>query len=377
MGLLYYGFSKIKDVASRDFFTQTKVNEMSPKQRFGNFPDVIFWRELSPCEEQDDLMTVITMGNAPINVTNFFYMRFIIAPRKETALGNYSTWYSGVFIVPSQANPYARIGGSLSSIVRRPSSLESNSYYPQQARSMVDIHVEPKATKVIHTGIWGLFGASEEELQYSVSSSSNTRASNENMSAIDVVLSSVSLNQTQILVTSIPSAFADWGGAFSAAWAIFYFCFGAPRLNPFGMISRLIRRKTQRSITKFYGYWSSDALSNHPQASLPINSIMKRTSISQRSSFHKTTQCMGDTSSKVSSSASLDKAVQGVVDVLDRGQQDENSIRAQAEHIHKVERLEVDLDKLQVDFNKLHGLLKEYYLEMDLTNTENLPLADD
>ncbi|KAF9089525.1 hypothetical protein BGX27_002456 [Mortierella sp. AM989] len=270
-----------------------------------------------------------------------------------------------------KANPYARVGEPLSPVVSYPPGLDLNSYFPWMTGSQIYINVQPKTTNIIHNGVRGLFGELEDELEYTVSTSAFSQASMESCSWIDVVLSTVSLNDTQILITSIPSAFADWGGAFSAAWAAFYFFFGTPRLDPFGVISRLIRRRTQRSITKFYGYWSSDALPSKPQWYMPKDSTLPRTSRYQRSShYEKTAHCMGDTTCKVSSSASSIIPVQDVVDISEKGQQGEYSIQAQAECIHKVERLEAD-------FIRLHGLLKEYYLEMDLTNAEELPQTDE
>ncbi|KAF9290542.1 hypothetical protein BGZ68_006778 [Mortierella alpina] len=79
---------------------------------------------------------------------------------------------------------------------------------------------------------------------------------------------------------------------------------------------------------------------------------------------------MHSTSSKGSSSTSSDIASLDAADVAEREPQDESRSEMHEEQIHKVERLEANFDKLLKDFQRLHRLLKDYFLEMDLTEGE-------
>lgn len=77
---------------------------------------------------------------------------------------------------------------------------------------------------------------------------------------------------------------------------------------------------------------------------------------------------MHGTSSQESSSTS--SAALDTADAGERGQQGKNCIEEQVEQAPNVKELKADLDNLQADFRRLHDLLKDYYLEMDLTETE-------
>ncbi|KAF9290543.1 hypothetical protein BGZ68_006779 [Mortierella alpina] len=238
-------------------------------------------------------------------------------------------------------------------------------YIIQLEGASVRFDIEPKVTKVIRSDIWGLFGSTEAEQEYSIETLWIPLSTN-NYSIIDVYLAQGSHNDTQILVTSIPRAFADWGGAFSVAWAIFFFFFGAPRVDPFGIISRLIGRKTQRYVTTFYGQWLSK-----PQESPFKSPTIQRTFTAQLSFLNeKTAQDMHSKSCKGSANTSLDITADDAADVAVREQQDESNIEVQMEQTADVKKLKADFDNLQKDFHKLHQLLKDYYLEMDLTVTE-------
>ncbi|KAF9102400.1 hypothetical protein BGX29_004630 [Mortierella sp. GBA35] len=72
----------------------------------------------------------------------------------------------------------------------------------------------------------GLFGPYKEVPRYSVFSKVDPVPEAYDV-GINIMIPLSSINETQILITTIPSVFADWGGAFSAAWAIYYFFFGA------------------------------------------------------------------------------------------------------------------------------------------------------
>ncbi|KAF9334325.1 hypothetical protein BG006_002352 [Podila minutissima] len=52
----------------------------------------------------------------------------------------------------------------------------------------------------------------------------------------------------------VPNSFAAWGGWFSVVWGVFYILFGAPRLDPFGLVALcFMTNKAKRKILKAYG----------------------------------------------------------------------------------------------------------------------------
>ncbi|KAF9344607.1 hypothetical protein BGX26_004121, partial [Mortierella sp. AD094] len=87
--------------------------------------------------------------------------------------------------------------------------------------------------------------------------------------------------------------------------------------------------------------------------------------MSQRSPlYEETSHQLGGAPSKVSSIALSDIAAeQYAVDLIETCKQYDKRIQTQAEHICKVE----------ADFHKFQGLMREYYLEMDMASVEDPP----
>ncbi|KAK3828374.1 MAG: hypothetical protein J3Q66DRAFT_12390 [Benniella sp.] len=78
----------------------------------------------------------------------------------------------------------------------------------------------------------------------------------------------------ELLLLSIPEAFASWGGVFSLTVALFYLLFGKGRPSPFGFIQTyLMGSSTKRKIQEMYYKDRGDVESNNngePGMSSPI-----------------------------------------------------------------------------------------------------------
>ncbi|KAF9999946.1 hypothetical protein BGZ65_004776 [Modicella reniformis] len=214
----------------------------------------------------------------------------------------------------------------------------------------LEIRVTPRRFWTVREDIWGLFGTLVDYQISSVSSYLHNVVPDFDGAYVEVMLPKELEIKTEILLTTIPSAFAAWGGAFSAAWSIFYFFFGASRLSPFGIINECMRMKTRRYITKQYGDWSWKARRNQQLDSKPSNST---TTVSL--SVWPTNDV---SSTAPASNVSFDRVMEGVeVDLVKR--------RMQAQ--------DEEIKNLKGDFKRLHGLLNEYYLDMDLISEVDTP----
>ncbi|KAF9923644.1 hypothetical protein BGZ67_009720 [Mortierella alpina] len=394
LALIAYGVSKIQDVISKDMFLQIKTIEVSPARRFVNFPDIIFctgesvieiWAqdkhgspvdtfenasfvpydvssqiELDsiPCDYGHDTLWVWSMENTPVDVAHAGMLGFNFWPKNEAQPGNFSSQIAFGFLLPSQNNPFR--GGLPSSPNSFPTSMRHN-VYDISSYSAKSIQVIPEATKTIRSDIWGLFGAYEKESSHSISSNADSQHP---MSP----LKQISYSR----ITSIPNAFAAWGGAFTAAWSLFYICFGTPRVDPFGFIARIFRRRSQASLAKAYGFWSSNVQPNKPQESMSAHSILTCASTSLHlPTSERTCHQIADMPFAATSVTSPDIAAEEcAVEMEIIAEKSSQNDICDENHSERIQKLEVDL-------NKLVRLLKDHYLEMDLTNAEEIPRLDD
>ncbi|KAF9970391.1 hypothetical protein BGZ65_011167, partial [Modicella reniformis] len=127
-------------------------------------------------------------------------------------------------------------------------------------------------------------------------------------------------------LTSIPDAIAAFGGACSVMWGLFHFFFGVGRLNPFGIISRrLLREKTQRRLAETYGYCTLQSVTIEPQEKAPNNASVNGENLTVIDEKLK----------------QLDQRTQG------------------------------NIEKVEEDLKRLEGLLRDYYLDMDIARVDN------
>ncbi|KAF9211325.1 hypothetical protein BGZ59_008233 [Podila verticillata] len=122
-----------------------------------------------------------------------------------------------------------------------------------QDNTLMTVQAVNVETYALRSDIWGYFGSLYKVPQRSVQTE-NTSAYYSGQSRIQIFFPKEEIVQRQILLTSIPSAFADWGGWFSVVWSLFYILFGSPRLDPFGLVALLfMTNKAKRKILKAYG----------------------------------------------------------------------------------------------------------------------------
>ncbi|KAF9947623.1 hypothetical protein BGZ65_008684, partial [Modicella reniformis] len=215
----------------------------------------------------------------------------------------------------------------------------------------LSVIVDSKTRKVIRKDFFGLFGSLEDNVRHETTTSGQTFPDpTSNASDISVYMKKNFLDQAEIPVTSIPDAVAAFGGAFSAVWGLFYFFFGAARLDPFGIITRrFIRQKTQKNLTAAYGYWTSQSVTIEPQESAPKNDSVNALSHAPLNSASD--MCGEHLAVFYKKLKQLDQWTQENI----------NQIQEQVKHQRKVEK----------DLEKLKGLLRDYYLEMDLASVDN------
>ncbi|KAF9922503.1 hypothetical protein BGZ67_010488 [Mortierella alpina] len=197
------------------------------------------------------------------------------------------------------------------------------------------IQAIPKETIVIEDGILGLFGSTKGEAQYSVSTITDIRSTENlmNITTVELISPTRSVYEKQILITSIPSAISEWGGAFSIAWGLFYFLFGAGRLDPFGIFTALfIRRKAQKYLIEGRNKDNGDNGDEGDRENQKHNGYGDMAS--DPTLYVPQTTSMQD---------GFPEPMNGIV-------------QRQGEHIRKIEE----------DFYHLRRLLRDYYLDMDL-----------
>ncbi|KAG0095953.1 hypothetical protein BGZ93_005204 [Podila epicladia] len=106
-------------------------------------------------------------------------------------------------------------------------------------------------THTLRTDFWGYFGTLNKTTVRSVETES-TSAFYNGSTEIQVFFPRKELDHRQILLTSIPSAFAAWGGWFSVVWGIFYILFGSPPYVPDADPSR--RMSNSSTMTSMSSY---------------------------------------------------------------------------------------------------------------------------
>ncbi|KAI9232439.1 MAG: hypothetical protein BYD32DRAFT_455452 [Podila humilis] len=279
-GLIYYGYTKVRDILSRDFFLQ--VTEM-PRSYFNNtmsFPDIMMCSTGTTLNSASSLVDIhgneISYTHIPVqNATQQMYRDLcndhiwlsIISTKNELVnmtqnedsifvislapLPNVTTeYFSWFYIAPNYNNPFLT-GKEVPHEVW--SDLWDNHFSISQNFTTLEIQVANVQTLVLRNDFWGLFGETEKEPKHTVSAIGSSFF-HSGGSQIEIYLPKKEIHRKQIPLTSIPSAFAEWGGWFSVVWGVFYVFFGSPRLDPFGLVAMFfMSNKTKRRILKAYG----------------------------------------------------------------------------------------------------------------------------
>ncbi|KAI1314947.1 hypothetical protein EDD11_001532 [Mortierella claussenii] len=359
--LVYYAYSKIMEVAAREYFTQTTATDVTPKKPIVAFPDILictqgervqrgtyddpsitfsdydiskFSSKVTPCDDGDTSLSIVSVDNFQIDSKKYVYVDMSIE---------------------LEADSFAKNGGILGTDDDFPYDLDTNAFLIGSKGWTVDIRVVPTEVQAIKEGFLGLFGMHESQQEYRLSSSLSI-APTDGATVIRVFVPTVYYKEKQVLTTSIPSAFSAWGGASSAAWGIFYFLFGRGRSDPFGFLARFFRQQTQHHLTAKYGYWASDSAPSKPAA---VQMSLSQTSLPND---EKTERVIVPAPSPViPCTIEVDHSHDAAL-ILQQLKQQQEVMDKQEQHINKVED----------NFNKLDGLLREYYLEMGLASSEDL-----
>ncbi|KAF9583399.1 Josephin-1 [Lunasporangiospora selenospora] len=190
------------------------------------------------------------MGNRTVDSSRFKFLDIAINEEPGRATQTY------VFIIHGRENPYA-LSGPINYYTYE---LDSSLYYLNQGG--VAIRTKTSKTYRFRRDFRGLFNAYEKEPLYEAASwASSIQYSASTFQWIKVFMPPKNIEQNQRLITTIPNALSSWGGAFSVAWGVFYFLFGSPRLNPFGLIATsCLGNQTKQRLTKMKKKWRKDSL---------------------------------------------------------------------------------------------------------------------
>ncbi|KAF9938685.1 hypothetical protein BGZ65_012424 [Modicella reniformis] len=214
IGLFYYAFIKVKDVVSRESFTQSTARSLPWEERFKLFPlirvcttdsevrlkDEDTARNVtmqafevsgpnSHCYKKGTTETVLSTANANTTVTGYtdedsVYATF--SSKTKRAPGNISMEMSFVEFIP-----YADGGGNRYN--------GNNIYEHYQDREGLVFHVVPMTRRTVREDSWGLFGILKVPSEELISSSLSNIDARTNDSYIEVLLPTEHKTETEIL----------------------------------------------------------------------------------------------------------------------------------------------------------------------------------
>ncbi|KAG0356885.1 hypothetical protein BG005_004149 [Podila minutissima] len=387
-GLIFYGYTKVRDILSREYVLQ--ITEM-PRSSFNNimsFPDIMMCSTGTRLSDSSRLLDVnnnninITM----INITAVTQQMYHDLCNKHAWLTIFSTknqlvnvtqnedsvynimlgtlpdvneeFYSWFYVAPNYDNPFLT-GKDVPHETW--SDFWDNNFAISQNYTTLQIQVTNVQTYVLRKDFWGLLGETEDVPKRSVSAvgSSFFRSG---ASRVDIYLPKKEIHQKQIPLTSLSSGFAEWGGWFSVVWGVFYFFFGSPRLDPFGLIAMFfMSNKTKRRILKAYGPLPNET---SPQNG-PNNSPGARSRMSTSSTF-----------SSISSYGSDPTLYNHQMSPTYPGQHSPASLMSPGSEYFKPGEQLTQPQHQQVQrmmdsrFRRLERMLSEYYLEMPTIEDE-------
>ncbi|KAG0348232.1 hypothetical protein BG004_005628 [Podila humilis] len=297
-GLAYYAYSKVRDVLSRDYFLQTIERDRLYFDNMMDFPDIMICSnrtmfyggdsghtiltdvtgrnitnstfeiadETLPiyadiCNDQQRL-TILSTEGRNINVTQNSDELFVIFPNtvdvehtlKEKLICCQKCSLTKRFTL--QHVDECRMDfhcTKLNVLHHEWTSLYDDSIQLMSNATGVSVQIMNVLTYELRDDFWAYFGSIKPKPRRKVLTRPSSYVHGGG-SRVDIGLPKFEMHYKQIPITSIPSAFADWGGAFSVVWGVFYILFGAPRLDPFGLIGILfMTKKSKRKIMRAYG----------------------------------------------------------------------------------------------------------------------------
>ncbi|KAF9149650.1 hypothetical protein BG015_008558 [Linnemannia schmuckeri] len=247
LGLLYYLVTLVMAMLTFDYFLQT--TEISGLNGFTEMPDVILCTKQASVKVGDwyDEQGLTTDG-PQIGLTS----RTWVNGGNDTSLPIFSRpacadRHDGITIASFGEQSFNRSSLAALRLIITPNDPASNDVHP------VTLRVFP-TRNVKLPDIWGLMGMTFSQPQHSISSSFNTFPIPMNESYLNVKVPLTNIEQTQILITTIPSAFSSWGGALSLVTGIFCFCFGS---------RKLCRPNLPKKFTAWNGDASNDTMADY------------------------------------------------------------------------------------------------------------------
>ncbi|KAF9585589.1 hypothetical protein BGW38_001675, partial [Lunasporangiospora selenospora] len=260
IGLLYYAYSKVTDVLSREFFSQIKPRLSTDATYVMSFPDIMICtsdstvsledesmviseyltvsrfnvsqaRDQGACPGGDEVLTIFSTNN--LTIDHYLSVEAVISITWNKAPSikskNFVTTIGTIIFIPKEDNPFRRHKGIIPKSEYVPyHELTPNLYTLTLHSTVTEFNIIPKTTRVLRKDFWGLFGYLEDTPKYSVSSSSFNwmDESLPNTAKVYVHVPYEYRDETQVLTTSLPDAVADLGGAISISLGLFYLIFG-------------------------------------------------------------------------------------------------------------------------------------------------------
>ncbi|KAF9274651.1 hypothetical protein BGZ88_002880 [Linnemannia elongata] len=298
---------------------------------------------------------------------SFFYL--IPAPTNSS-----QGYFLDIFIVPAENNPFLKTSYiKYDKLTNAWTTKERNPHVIAQNYTDVRLSTSMQVTEVLRDDLWGLFGVMNKTgTEYRVKSEAETLF-NPGFTVIGLNLPLSEIRNRQVLILSIPEAFSSWGGAFSIVLTVFGALFGHGQYSPFGVIQKvLLRASTKANLGRVYGNWRKDNYSSS-LSTLEGDSTPKEPPHAPRpiatgdikSEYNSNSNSPGRSDGPYHHQQQQQNQPQDVVNLREDfvALRQEMDIQIKAGILHYIQRHEQR-------FKDMESLLSEFYLDMDLVDTD-------
>ncbi|KAI1316988.1 hypothetical protein EDD11_009146 [Mortierella claussenii] len=417
--LIYYGKTRISDVLGRDSVVQSTNKYASAGDPFMSIPDLVVctlnltydpltipwrWTVTSVSLKEADLPPNKIVDSPCIrNATDMYIFSSIVNPAGtygwgtpkfnftnygESAMGNFAS----VYIIPSQTNPYMNttyIDKDKQPEIRDP--VQRNSHILIQGYTRVFLSSTLERTEMLRNDFWGLFGVyNKTGSLYTITSKAETLMM-PNTTVFVYNLPTVEVRSHQVLLLSAPEAFSSWGGAVSIILSIFYLLFGHKQKTPIGIIQKaLLGKGTKARMTEIYNSsrpngGSSSSSSNRSNRSINYDKVDTHpsTSLHHASAPQQLQQTplaplpyllpYNNNNNNTQTDFHLQQD-SNQTSLLQQHQQQHlihhQELISLREQVASLTRVLAHFQRHSQQNKNLEALLKEYYLDMDLVETD-------
>ncbi|KAG0233312.1 hypothetical protein BGW42_007510 [Actinomortierella wolfii] len=213
---------------------------------------------LDVCQSIFDTLHVFYYpANNTVNIREMQYIfKYEFRVRDESTTVQPQDDNIDMFFIPANDSSTIRQTGKL----EYPRQLDSlTSMFTTSRHTYNEITIQPALTKILRPGLMGLFGLYQEKEKTSFTWTLLSLKDNSTGSTITLKPPITLTERRQILVTSIQSAFAATGGAFTLVSILFMLIMGRPRYNPFGLFQSSFQRlRTHKKLKTDYAVLMSD-----------------------------------------------------------------------------------------------------------------------